>query len=235
MSIPKTSVEPPLIGYVTPLRARPGEALAFKISSADDRPFKARVVRIDCADPNPDGPGMKLPPIDLGLGDRQYEGTYQTTRLGSYGMAPVAALPDDGDINLDLEFQPWLLNDKPQILASLQSKDGQHGVAILLTKGQVRAVTWTDLSSESSPNIVGLGACRSGDGIVVKRKHWYKARLNISKASIALSVTPYRRGEQCGDPRTITVQADTQLDRRALECLVIAAWVGGASHALHYN
>ena len=48
----------PLIGYVDKLSARPGDTLNFKVSSTGDEPFDAQLIRIICADPNPDGPGI---------------------------------------------------------------------------------------------------------------------------------------------------------------------------------
>ena len=50
----------PLIGYLDRFSARPGERLAVKVSSALGAPYAADLVRIRHADPNPDGPGMKL-------------------------------------------------------------------------------------------------------------------------------------------------------------------------------
>jgi N,N-dimethylformamidase len=46
----------PLIGYVDRFSARPGERIAIKVSSQLDRPYRADLVRIIHADPNPAGP-----------------------------------------------------------------------------------------------------------------------------------------------------------------------------------
>jgi N,N-dimethylformamidase len=62
---------PAIIGYVTPWSAHAGQELAFKISSRGGHAFTATVERIDCCDPNPSGPGMKLVPVDV-----QLESTY---------------------------------------------------------------------------------------------------------------------------------------------------------------
>jgi N,N-dimethylformamidase len=53
-----------LIGYCDPWSARPGDKLSFKISSPGGKPFRARVVRVRHADPNPAGPGMKLVAVE---------------------------------------------------------------------------------------------------------------------------------------------------------------------------
>ncbi|MEM6849347.1 MAG: hypothetical protein AAF580_14980, partial [Pseudomonadota bacterium] len=47
-----------LTGYTDRLSARPGETIAFKLSSVGPDPVNARLVRVVSADPNPDGPGL---------------------------------------------------------------------------------------------------------------------------------------------------------------------------------
>ena len=49
----------PLIGYADRLSLRPGETINFKVSCSSADPYEARLVRIICGDPNPDGPGIK--------------------------------------------------------------------------------------------------------------------------------------------------------------------------------
>ena len=48
----------PLVGYASRLSARPGETIDFKVSSTSERPYEADLIRIVCADPNPEGPGI---------------------------------------------------------------------------------------------------------------------------------------------------------------------------------
>ena len=47
----------PLVGYLDRWSARPGEAIAVKVSSAIGAPYAADLVRIIHADPNPAGRG----------------------------------------------------------------------------------------------------------------------------------------------------------------------------------
>ena len=48
----------PLAGYADRMSVRPGETIAFKVSSADDLGYSARLVRVISADANPAGPGV---------------------------------------------------------------------------------------------------------------------------------------------------------------------------------
>ena len=81
----------PLIGYADRLSARCGDTLNFKVSSTADEPFEARLIRIVCADPNPEGPGVIHEEIASGF-DGAYPSRPQHYDLGSYIQVQV---PDD--------------------------------------------------------------------------------------------------------------------------------------------
>ena len=74
----------PLSGYADRLSARPGESLDIKVSSLSQQPYQASLVRVRYADPNPEGPGVKLENIPS-----SWEGTYPSREQkffpGSYG------------------------------------------------------------------------------------------------------------------------------------------------------
>ncbi|MGI9503652.1 MAG: N,N-dimethylformamidase beta subunit family domain-containing protein, partial [Geminicoccaceae bacterium] len=48
----------PLLGYSDKLSGRPGDVIAFKVSSHVHEDFSAKLVRVISADPNPEGPGL---------------------------------------------------------------------------------------------------------------------------------------------------------------------------------
>jgi N,N-dimethylformamidase len=130
------SKTPAIIGYVSPWSAHAGQELAFKISSQGGRAFTATVVRIDCCDPNPNGPGMKLIPIDVQL-ENAYPGQEQPVFPGSCAYGPMPALEDIHRVKLDLAVQPTLEDASLQTLVALQNHDGTRGVAIVLTRGEL--------------------------------------------------------------------------------------------------
>src|ERR1700693_3958086 len=101
----KLNNSPPIIGYVTPFSGKPGDTLSFKISSRADRAFSAGVVRIDCGDPNPAGPGMNLVPMDFAL-QAQYAGSEQPVFSGSCAVAPLPALDGAQQLVVELIVQP---------------------------------------------------------------------------------------------------------------------------------
>ena len=73
----------PLIGYANKLTVRPNETIDFKVSSSSSQPFHASLVRIICADPNPNGPGQKFVKIKSKI-EKEYPSSLKTVKLGSY-------------------------------------------------------------------------------------------------------------------------------------------------------
>src|SRR3984893_14351048 len=75
----------PITGYLDRFSARPGEDVVARISVRSAGPYRARLVRVICGDPNPDGPGLQFedPPPRL---DRTLQGRHQPIHLGSYGL-----------------------------------------------------------------------------------------------------------------------------------------------------
>src|SRR5690606_14748267 len=125
---------PAIVGYVTPLSGRPGDTLEFKVSSRADLPFEARVVRIDCCDPNPAGPGMKLAPVAMGVEGR-YPGKEQPVYPGSCAWGAVPSLGDATALRVRLAVQPTLDRDATQVLWCLQDAAGRQGVWLGLRRG----------------------------------------------------------------------------------------------------
>lgn len=113
---------PPLIGYCDPLRGRPGDTIAFHVSSADDRPFDARLVRIICADPNPAGPGLRIDAVPSAI-DGRHAGKAQPVPIGSCALAPLPTLAD-GAMALVLNVRPTRLDTELRIVAALQDEAG---------------------------------------------------------------------------------------------------------------
>src|SRR3984893_4576345 len=77
----------PITGYLDRFSARPGEDVVARISLRTAGPYRARLVRVICGDPNPDGPGMQFEDLSARL-DRTLQGRHQPICLGSYGLVP---------------------------------------------------------------------------------------------------------------------------------------------------
>ena len=84
----------PLIGYADRLSLRPGETINFKVSCSSADPYKARLVRIICGDPNPDGPGIKEEEIIADFAG-SYTARPQAAVQGSYASVDLGSLSID--------------------------------------------------------------------------------------------------------------------------------------------
>ncbi|UVK54486.1 N,N-dimethylformamidase large subunit [Mesorhizobium sp. AR02] len=127
---------PAVIGYVAPLSAKAGEVLEFKISSAGNRDVAASVVRLDCCDPNPVGPGPKSERVEFGL-EQRYRAIEQKAYLGSCAIGPIPRRPEAQALVVRLIVQPKLSGAFSQTIFSLQNSDGSKGLALVLADGNL--------------------------------------------------------------------------------------------------
>ena len=133
----------PLVGYLDRFSARPGERIAVKVSSTHAEPFRADLVRIISADPNPAGPGIKMEDVPAAFAG-EYPSQFQPIQLGSCGIVQLPqklTLPDP--CTIVVRVQPRLLDGRPQTVLDL------GGVA--LTVGHRRAPSWSPPTRSAPP------------------------------------------------------------------------------------
>lgn len=84
--------ELPLVGYTDKLSLRPGETIAFKVSSTSAQPYTASLFRSISADPNPDGPGIIEEAQPEFFETSTYPSRHQRINRGSYalGVEPLS-------------------------------------------------------------------------------------------------------------------------------------------------
>ncbi|CAB3866304.1 N,N-dimethylformamidase beta subunit family domain-containing protein [Achromobacter denitrificans] len=173
-------MHPPILGYVTPLSAQPGQTLSFRISSAGGQPFTARVLRIHCADPNPDGPGMQLEPVDFPL-QASYAGREMAVHPGACALAALdpAAQGDAKHVELRLLTKPTRVQGGPQVLASLQDASAGQGVALALEDGE-----WVVLARQEP----GAAPVALRTGLRAKQDRWQSVSLHLALAERRVTV-----------------------------------------------
>ncbi|ANN77814.1 N,N-dimethylformamidase beta subunit family domain-containing protein [Bordetella flabilis] len=212
---------PPIVGYVTPLSARPGERLSFRISSTGDRPFTARVLRIHCADPNPEGPGMKLEPVEVAL-EARYAGREQPVYPGSCALA---TLPDGqaGYLALSLRVKPTLVRDNcRQVIASLQDDEGAQGVALVVENEELCVLL---LGGKGAPTRT------LSTGLRLAQHRWQAlhAGVDLHNGCVDVSVGPVQTGTPGAGPalaaRAARVHAGCALPWPTRLCMG-AMWAG---------
>lgn len=160
----------PLIGYSDRLSVRPGQVIAFKVSSQSEAPFRAWLTRSISADPNPDGPGIQELPVAADF-EGEYPSRLQPFDPGSY--ARVARGPAfDATQGFTLDALIW-----PTIPA-----DGRDQV--ILATGGARLFVSADGRLAGSCG-QALAACDTA----LKPQRWYRVRARFQPEAGQLSVS----------------------------------------------
>ena len=118
----------PLIGYADRWSIRPGETIAFKVSSRSAEPYRARLVRVISADPNPDGPGVKEEAVASDI-ERDWPSRAQEAPLGSYVRVRGARAPGEA-LTVSATIWPTLPGRAGQGVVSWLGEE--NGLALLL-------------------------------------------------------------------------------------------------------
>ena len=214
----------PLIGYSDRLSAGPGETVEFKVSSRSDRPFEARLVRVICGDPNPDGPGIKEAAVAS-----EFEGSWPSqakdAHLGSYARVDGAG-PAAEATTVAATIWPTL-PDLPN-----------QGIVSWLAEGTGLALT---LDGERG---AVLRAATSGSGAVeevavgkpLRVRTWYRVWASVDPGSgtMAVGQAPLDASPVADDAGSARRQANGTLSPGGTGTLFIAAR-GGDPVRGHFN
>ncbi|WP_081816498.1 N,N-dimethylformamidase beta subunit family domain-containing protein [Fodinicurvata fenggangensis] len=172
---------PEIVGYTDRLSVRPGENLSLKASALRDGWVDVDIVRIWSADANPDGPGMHIEAV-RSLPSMGFNGRYQSTELGSYGVVPLASIISRPKFILSFAVQPWLIRQEDSVLLSCGEGTG-----------------WALSLTENSVSLRGInGSSELSLPISLKRKKWYHVEL-VFEADLqeaGLSVTCHESGQK---------------------------------------
>ncbi len=158
----------PLVGYLDRFSARPGERIAVKVSSTHAEPFRADLVRMISADPNPAGPGIKMEDVPAAFAG-EYPPRFQPIQLGSCGIVQLPqklTLPDP--CTIVVRVQPRLLDGRPQTVLDL------GGVALTVGPGGAELVAADEICAAGAPMLEG---------------RWYELRLILADGKVRLRQT----------------------------------------------
>ena len=171
----------PLAGYAERLSARPGETLRFHVANASGARVAASVVRVRCADPNPEIGGVSTEPVAIEVATLAEPGP-QTVPSGSYAVvAQKGPLNQVTDCTFSIRICPTLALPRRQVIMSCLDEQGR-GVSLELTpaltlRGSIG--TAAGLCTIDTAQSVGLHA-------------WTGVTLSVdsAKATLSLSITP---------------------------------------------
>lgn len=202
----------PLTGYADPLSGRPGDTIDFKVSSVSGRPWTPSLVRVRCADVNPEGPGIveEICNVDLG-GPRP--GRSQPFRPGSCGIIDGLTIPEGAErIRIGVTMAPFLLEAEKRQGVMTLAGDGDQSLIELAVDGPDRITLTVD------------GKITAALEIPLRRRHWYRLEVVLG---------PGREGARL----VATAVADSSLwsvseagpaalPRGQVRCLIASGWNG---------
>ena len=217
----------PLIGYADRLSARPGETIAFKVSSAGPEDYEARLVRVFNADPNPVGPGILEEPVAAAFEGR-YPSRLQPIRLGSYARVPSPAPLDGlGSFHLTARIWPTLPDAGRQAILARFDPAGGRGFALIL-EPRLGATLWV---GQGEGNFAPLAVGRP-----LKERRWYRVWASFDAATGRLSVGQAPLGPAAGleQDSTATFSLEQPLQLSDAGDLLVAAF-DGIPPSGHFN
>ena len=174
----------PLIGYLDRFSARPGERLEVKVSSQLAVPYRADLVRVRHADPNPAGPGMKLIPVPADWAG-EYPSVSKPVPRGSHGHAAGRLALGDA-FSLLLRVAPWLPGEAPQVVLAIAGE----------ARGLTLSVTSAGFAVEASQ---GGTTTRCATAAPPVRRHWYEIAVTLGGGRLTLAQRPLQPAWGAGD------------------------------------
>ena len=217
----------PLIGYTDRLSIRPGQTIAFKVSSQGPDPVEARLLRVICADPNPAGPGILEQPVPAHCAG-SYPSRVQPIYAGSYGrIADPAPLRSLANVTFVATIWPTTPNTGEQGI--LSHFDPATGTGLALAIGR----------DGSATAILGRGsgtAVRISAGQALKTRTWYRvwASLDRTNGRVRVGQAPVQSNPFAELSGSNEVDLDVDVASHSDGPLLIAA-LGGDPIGGHFN
>ncbi|MCY3771124.1 MAG: N,N-dimethylformamidase large subunit [Gemmatimonadetes bacterium] len=169
----------PLLGYTDRLSGRPGDEIAFKVSSESSEPYDASLVRVICGDPNPAGPGLQLEDVDLPFGG-EFPSRSQPFHPGSHAVIPFEGrFRTTSGIAIAATIWPTTPGKARQGIISCGAGGGKPVLNLCLDRGAVTVI------ARSSSNRETLAACR---GSSIKPRRWYRVWAGYDAGNGTVSV-----------------------------------------------
>jgi N,N-dimethylformamidase len=210
-----TETELPITGYLDRFSHRPGETFTAYVSVREGGTYRARLVRVLSADPNPQGPGARFEDHSARF-DATFAGRRQPIHLGSYGSAVGPARDQNAACTWTILVNPSLA-DAGQVMLSEESADTR--VALLIgTDGATARVT-------SKGAIVELAT-----GTPMRPMRWYRVWLAADPAGGRIMV-----GQQPLDGAPAIAEQRAELPAMPAAGTVLLAASDASAPAQHFT
>ena len=164
----------PITGYADRWSAKPGETIRFMIGVRHDARYHARIARIHCGDPNPNGPGYRETPVPW-TDEGEHQGTEHPIHLGSWIDAPAVPVPP-GPLTLAATIWPTRLAAGDQAVLDWRGDGAQ------LTLGVGPQGATATLATAHATRTIHAG-------IPLTERAWHDVACRYDPATGRLSVT----------------------------------------------
>ncbi len=213
----------PITGYADRWSVGHNQTIEFKISSDFDEPYSVRLVRITCADSNPNGPGIleeDLSSIFCG----KFPSRKQQAKLGSYGQIQTAGkLPHHDQYTIAANVWPTLAGEGRQTIMCIRNKD--HSITVDL---------YLDESACLCANINETTVISTNTAL--QNRTWYSVwcSLNLETGTVSIGQTAHL--ENCAGIENgfETTQCESLPSLSAVDDILIAASATDIE-ARHFN
>ena len=214
----------PLLGYADAFSVAHGDTISFKISSAQDRPYQAKIVRLRCADHI--GIGMKQTTIDTPV-NGEHAGRFQPTYAGSY-----AEIDDGGafhhtanGLTLQVYIWPTTPHKGPQAIMGTWDASSKSGYGLMIDE---RGALALQLGDGQRQQIVSTNT-------PLLERHWYLVAASFDPNSGEVWVAQRPLIQYARDDSTAAVSASLDAAPGVGGAFRLAAWHDGIIAAGFYN
>jgi N,N-dimethylformamidase len=169
----------PLAGYADRLSARPGETIRFHVANATGAEVSAKLVRVICGDPNPDGPGVMLEQVPSAQIDTLAIPKPEVSPQGSYAVVRGANVAWPALLTISAGVQPALISAGDQDILVCRSADGaiEFGLHLLDTGAVVAALT-----------VDGAGVTEAESTMRLVPGSWYRVWATLDRAQFTVTI-----------------------------------------------
>ena len=217
-----------ILGYCDRLSAAPGDTIRFMVSSEENRPYQARIVRIINGDANPAGPGLKFEPIDTDVSG-SYQGRRQQTDAGSYlRVADHAKLRELESFTILALIWPTTPDKPNQSLVAKWAPQSGAGFRFELAGNE-------GISLSIGDGAGGVARVASGKPLLSRRWYLVAATYDAAKGEATVVQRPLQKWPGVDDMAEVSAAADVGLVLGEGPLLMAGALAADGTVDDHYN
>ncbi|AMJ59750.1 N,N-dimethylformamidase beta subunit family domain-containing protein [Bosea sp. PAMC 26642] len=199
----------PITGYVDRWSVRPGEELSVMVAVEGGGRYGARVARVICGDPNPQGPGYREVPVAWEL-EGEHEGEERLIARGSWVDIPELDLGSGRSVAFCATIWPTLLSAGKQAVLNWNNRGATLTLGITPDGAFCRLV---------APG----GTTLTTTGVALTERAWHDIACLYDPATGALSIAQ--------SPRKPRLDHDERAERGSIAAMVVLSGPGAVTIA----